>query len=83
MPAEDTTKMQKLRQLSACFLHLCNDMKQKKLRITVDDYLLAQRKASREEEIRAHGKQIRGRHMLHKSKKTYSRKNLKPVTSED
>lgn len=54
-------------------------MKPKKFRITVDDYLLAQRKASREEEIREHGKQIRGRRMLHRSKKTYSRKNRGPV----
>lgn len=58
-------------------------MKQKKLRITVDDYLLAQRKASREEEIRAHGKQIRGRRMLHRSKKTYSRKNRGPVEVDE
>lgn len=58
-------------------------MKQKKLRITVDDYLLAQRRASREEEIRAHGKQIQGRRMLHKSKKTYSRKNSRPIETDE
>ena len=57
----------------------CKDMKRKKLRITVDDYILAQRRASREEEIRLHGKQISGRRMLHRSQKTYSRKRLKPV----
>lgn len=49
-------------------------MKHKKLTITVDDYILANRKASREEEIAAHGKQISFRKAIHKSKKTYSRK---------
>ena len=58
-------------------------MKRKSFRITVDDYILAQRKASREEEIRLHGKQISGRHMLHRSKKTYSRKNRGPVEVDD
>lgn len=66
----------------AKMLHLYN-MKQKKYRITVEDYLIAQRKASREEEIRLHGKQISGRRVLHRSKKTYSRKNQKPVIPED
>lgn len=58
-------------------------MKQKKFRITVEDYLLAQRRASREEEILLHGKQIRGRRMLHRSKKTYSRKNRRPIEIDD
>ena len=49
-------------------------MKHKKLTITVDDYILANRKASREEEIAAHGKQISFRKAIHKSKKTYTRK---------
>lgn len=71
-----------LQQLSI-FLHLRIVMKKKTFRITVEDYLLAQRKASREEEIAAHRKQIRGRHMLHKSKKTYTRKNRKPITPDD
>ena len=57
-------------------------MKRKKLRITVDDYILAQRRASREEEIRLHGKQISGRRMLHRSQKTYSRKNYRPEEAE-
>ena len=57
-------------------------MARKKFRITVEDYILAQRRASREEEIRLHGKQIRGRRMLHRSKKTYSRKNAKPIDIE-
>ena len=41
-----------LQQLSI-FLHLRIVMKKKTFRITVEDYLLAQRKASREEEIAA------------------------------
>ena len=38
-------------------------------RITVDDFLKANRKASREEEIAAHGKQISFRTLLRKSAK--------------
>ncbi len=53
------------------------DMKQKKLRITKADYLLANRRASRAEEIQAHGRQIQGRRMVHKSKKTYDRNAMK------
>ena len=51
--------------------------KKKRLRITERDYLLANRKASREEEIFAHGKQIAFRSHLQKSKKQYDRKHLK------
>lgn len=40
----------------------------------MNDFILANRKASREEEIEAHGKQISFRRVMHKSKKTYSRK---------
>lgn len=46
----------------------------KKTRITERDYILANRKASREEEIAAHGKQISFRSHLHSSKKVYNRK---------
>ena len=46
----------------------------KKTRITERDYILANRKASREEEIAAHGKQISFRSHLHISKKVYNRK---------
>lgn len=52
-------------------------MKQKKLRITKDDFLKANRRASREEEIREHGRQIRFRSVTHKSKKLYDRNALK------
>ena len=54
----------------------------KENRITEEDYILAQRRASRELELVLHGKQIRGRRMLHRSKKTYSRKNSKPIDIE-
>ena len=48
----------------------------KKLRITEADYILAQRRASRIEEIALHGKPVSFRSALHKSKKLYSRKRL-------
>lgn len=51
--------------------------KVKRLRITEQDFLLANRKAAREEEILAHGKPISFRSHLHKSKKQYDRKRLK------
>lgn len=46
------------------------------MRITREDYVKANRKASREEEIRAHGHPLRigG---VHKSKKVYDRKRSK------
>ena len=52
-------------------------MKQKKLRITQEDFILANRKAARMEEIERHGRQIQSRRIVHKSKKTYNRNRLK------
>lgn len=52
-------------------------MKDKKLRITEKDFLLANRRASRAEEIGKYGKQISMRSITHKSKKVYDRKRLK------
>jgi hypothetical protein len=49
----------------------------KKLRITEADYMLAQRRAARLEEIAAHGKPVSMRSAIHKSKKIYDRKRLK------
>jgi hypothetical protein len=46
----------------------------KKYKITKDDYIKANRKASREEEIALYGKPIYNRHMIHKSKKQYNRR---------
>jgi len=52
-------------------------MKKKKLTITEADFLLANRRASREEEIEAHGHPVRSRKMVHKSKKVYNRNLIK------
>lgn len=58
--------------------------KNKKLRITEHDYLLANRKASREEEIAAHGKPVSFRPHLHRSRKDYNRATMKKaITLED
>ena len=57
----------------------------KKLRITEADYMLAQRRAARLEEIAAHGKPVSMRSTIHKSKKVYDRKRLKKtgITTDD
>ena len=52
-------------------------MKNKKLRITEKDFLLANRRASRVEEIERYGKQLAKRSITNKSKKVYGRKRLK------
>ena len=51
--------------------------KQKKLRITEADFMLANRRAARLEEIAQHGRPVSLRTALHKSKKVYDRKRLK------
>lgn len=56
--------------------------KGKRLRITEHDFLLANRKAAREEEILAHGKPIVFRSHLHKSKKKYDRKQIKKTITQ-
>lgn len=60
-------------------------MAKKKFRITEKDFLLANRKASREEEIAQYGKQILFRTIKQKSKKVYDRKRLKKagINSDD
>ena len=52
-------------------------------RITVQDFIKANRKASREEEIAYHGSQVSFRRVLHKSRRQYDRKRLPKVTVED
>ena len=54
-------------------------MKQKKqkMRITLADFILANRRASRAEEIEKYGQQVHNRRMVHKSKKKYDRKAMK------
>lgn len=54
----------------------------KKLRITQADYLLAQRRAARMEEIAEHGKPVSLRSAVHRSKKVYDRKRLKKIDFE-
>ena len=51
--------------------------KEKKLRITEADYMLAQRRAARLEEIAAHGKPVSFRTTIQRSRKIYDRKRLK------
>ena len=60
-------------------------MKRKKLRITEADYLKANRRASRQEEIESHGHPVQGRAMIHKSKKVYDRTRMKraAIKSDD
>ena len=50
--------------------------KMKKLRITEADFMLANRRAARLEEIAEHGRPVSMRSALHKSKKVYDRKRL-------
>ena len=50
--------------------------KQKKLRITEADFILANRRAARLEEIAEHGRPVSMRTALHKSKKVYDRKRM-------
>ena len=60
-------------------------MAKNKFRITEKDFLLANRKASREEEIAQYGKQVLFRTTKQKSKKVYDRKRLKKagIISDD
>ena len=57
--------------------------KQKKLRITEADFMLANRRAARMEEIEQHGKPVSFRKVLQKSKKAYNRKRLKKEIPSD
>ena len=50
--------------------------KQKKLRITEKDFMLANRRAARLEDIAQHGKPTAFRAVRHASKKAYNRKSL-------
>lgn len=48
-------------------------------KITEQDYIKANRKASREEEIRLYGKPISSRRIVHKSKKSYNRQRDRKI----
>ena len=50
-----------------------------KTKITEQDYIKANRKASREEEIRLYGKPIFSRYTVHKSKKMYNRQRDRKI----
>jgi hypothetical protein len=54
-----------------------------KYTITEIDYIKANRKASRDEEIRLYGRQINARTTIQKSKKTYNRQRDKKVRIYD
>ena len=59
--------------------------KMKKLRISEADFMLANRRAARMEEIAEHGRPVSMQSALHKSKKVYDRKRLKRagITNDD
>ena len=58
-------------------------MKSRKKQIgTLADYVKANRKASRDEEILAHGKQVSSRPAVFKSKKVYNRKRQEKVNPD-
>lgn len=50
-----------------------------KTKITEQDYIKANRKASREEEIRLYGKPISSKRNIHKSKKQYNRQRDRKI----
>ena len=52
-------------------------------KVSIEDILKAERKASRESEIESYGRPISGRKMLHASKKTYNRKKLAKPSIKD
>lgn len=58
-------------------------MRHRRFRITQADFILANRKAAREEEIREHGKELIFRSSVQKSKKVYDRKRLKRADIAD
>lgn len=58
-------------------------MKHKTLRITERDFLLANRRAARQEDIDAHGRPTAFRSKLQESRKAYSRKKHKKIPSDD
>ena len=57
--------------------------KQKKLRITEADFMLANRRAARLEEIAEHGRPVSFRKALHQSRKVYDRKRMKKMGISD
>lgn len=58
-------------------------MKHKTLRITERDFLLANRRAARQEDIDAHGRPTAFRSKLQESRKAYNRKKHKKIPTDD
>lgn len=71
----------------AIFTESGNSMKTKRkpktLHITEVDFMLANRRAARLEEIAEHGRPVTFRKAVHKSKKVYDRKRLKKQLPEE
>ena len=79
-PGQSVIFFNKARILYKDILNLLNKqtiMKKQKMRITLADFILANRRASRAEEIEKYGQQVHNRRMVHKSKKKYDRKAMK------
>ena len=58
-------------------------MKHKTLRITERDFLLANRRAARHEDIDAHGRPAVFRSKLQESRKAYNRKKYKKIPNDN
>lgn len=58
-------------------------MKNKTLRITERDFLLANRRAARQEDIDAHGRPTAFRSKLQESRKAYNRKKNEKIPNND
>ena len=57
--------------------------KLKDMRITLADFMLANRRAARLEEIAAHGRPVTFRSSIRKSRKVYDRKRLKILANKE
>lgn len=68
------------RETTIDVINMRTKKKLKKLRITEKDFLLANRRAARMEEIEAHGRPVSFRGTMYKSKKVYDRKLIKKTT---
>lgn len=58
-------------------------MKHKTMRITERDFLLANRRAARQEDIEAHGRPTTFRSKLQETRKAYNRKKNKKIPNDD
>ena len=79
-PGQTVIFFKKARILYKVILNILNRltiMNKKKMKITLADFILANRRASRAEEIEKYDQQVHNRRMVHKSKKKYDRKAMK------